>query len=227
MSKLYIVHCTLYINYMAHSYLHINQNASLQGEFINRLSEEYSWAKRETIFDGKLVTVKEIREYFKSTSKRPLDDNDMHLVITGAENISQEVANTMLKILEEPPGYLYIHLITANEEQVIATIVSRCHRVRYNHQNVSSISGDITAPTTDSDSDLPNWDAMSQRQKLCWSDELSKSDDISQKLMAWALSEKQKGNIDFAYKIEKLATKMASSNINKRLCLDNFILSDI
>lgn len=212
---------------MAHSYLHINQNASLQDEFINQLGEEYSWAKRETVFDGKLVTVKEIREYFTGASKRPLDDNDMHLVITGAENISQEVANTMLKILEEPPAYLYIHLITTNEEQVIATIVSRCHRVRHSHQNVSSISGDITAPTTDSDSDLPNWETMSLRQKLDWSDEISKSDDINQKLMAWALSEKQKGNIDFAYKVEKLATKMTSANVNKRLCLDNFILSDI
>jgi len=142
----------------------------------------------------------------------------MNLVITNTENISKEVANTMLKILEEPPSYLYIHLITGSEEQVISTIVSRCHRIRHIHHNQAMLSSEAT-------SDIP-WSIMTLKQKLEWSDEISKSDDLQKKLSVWIIGEKQKGDIAFAYRIEKLAMKLASTNVNKRLCIDNFILGE-
>ncbi len=83
-----------------------------------------------------------MRDLIVFAQKKPIDDIDINIVVLNAELISPSVANTMLKIMEEPPPYLSFHLLTNNPHRVLPTIVSRCHRVhRQGEPEVDNVSG--------------------------------------------------------------------------------------
>ena len=50
-------------------------------------------------------------------------------IIDGAEYLSTEAANSLLKILEEPPQRVVWLLLAAEEEHLLPTIISRCQRL--------------------------------------------------------------------------------------------------
>ncbi|GAF87024.1 unnamed protein product, partial [marine sediment metagenome] len=50
-------------------------------------------------------------------------------VIDGAERLSNEAANCLLKTLEEPVGEVIFILLTTNDRLLPATVVSRCQRL--------------------------------------------------------------------------------------------------
>ena len=52
------------------------------------------------------------------------------ILISHAEKMTVPAANSLLKLLEEPPGDTVLFLTTAVPEQLLSTIVSRCQRVR-------------------------------------------------------------------------------------------------
>lgn len=53
-------------------------------------------------------------------------------VIDDAHRLTPESANALLKILEEPPGFSVLILITSLSKLVPATILSRCEKVSFN-----------------------------------------------------------------------------------------------
>ena len=79
-----------------------------------------------------------MRQFLNFAAKKPIDNVDIYLVIFRAEYMSREVVNALLKIIEEPPSYLFIHLVTTSEHKVIETMVSRCQRIRHNFDNTTS-----------------------------------------------------------------------------------------
>lgn len=138
---------------------------------------------------------------------------DMFLIITQAELVSLEVANTMLKILEEPPPYLHIHLLTGNEGQVLPTIISRCHRVRHNWSQSQELG-------------QWQWEDMNIAQRMKWAQELSSDEDISLELANWLEREVRQKNWKLASRIEKLLSVVNRASANKKLLLENFALQD-
>ena len=52
-------------------------------------------------------------------------------VLERADTLNDEAANSLLKTLEEPPGYVVLLLLTDRPTQVLATIASRCQPVRF------------------------------------------------------------------------------------------------
>ncbi len=72
--------------------------------------------------DQSRMLSKEICEYPYESKKRVI-------IIDQAETLTREAANALLKTLEEPPPYNHFFLITSAEQEVPATIRSRCNRV--------------------------------------------------------------------------------------------------
>jgi DNA polymerase III subunit delta' len=72
--------------------------------------------------DQSRMLSKEICEYPYESEKRVI-------IIDQAETLTREAANALLKTLEEPPPYNHFFLITSAEQEVPATIRSRCNRV--------------------------------------------------------------------------------------------------
>jgi DNA polymerase-3 subunit delta' len=53
------------------------------------------------------------------------------ILIDDADRLGPEAANTLLKVLEEPPAYAHFFLITSRPGQVMSTIASRCERLDF------------------------------------------------------------------------------------------------
>lgn len=66
---------------------------------------------------------------------RPISDENRLLYISSCELLNKEQANTLLKILEEPPRHLRIILGTSNLSSVLQTIRSRCKKINYRIEN--------------------------------------------------------------------------------------------
>ena len=60
---------------------------------------------------------------------KPFEGSHRVFIFDGAEHMSEEAANALLKTLEEPPPQVLIILLTSQEEALLPTIRSRCRRL--------------------------------------------------------------------------------------------------
>jgi len=75
------------------------------------------------------IGIDEIRQLQHSANLPPFEGRCKVFIIDGAELLSTEAANCLLKTLEEPVGKVVFVLLTTNEQLLPATVVSRCQRV--------------------------------------------------------------------------------------------------
>jgi len=75
------------------------------------------------------ISIDSIRELQHAASLPPFEGNCKVFIIDGAEFMSHEAANCLLKTLEEPVAKVVFILLSARERAVPATIISRCQRV--------------------------------------------------------------------------------------------------
>jgi len=75
------------------------------------------------------ISIDQVREIQHSSSLPPFEGRCKVFIIDGAELMSNEAANCLLKTLEEPVDGIIFILLTANEGVLPATVVSRCQRL--------------------------------------------------------------------------------------------------
>jgi DNA polymerase-3 subunit delta' len=75
------------------------------------------------------ISIDQIREAQHSASLPPFEGQCRVYIIDGAEQLSNEAANCLLKTLEEPAAGVIFVLLTANDRLLPATVVSRCQRL--------------------------------------------------------------------------------------------------
>ena len=75
------------------------------------------------------ISIDDIRELQHSASLPPYEGECKVFIIDGAEYLSVEAANCLLKVLEEPPPRVIMLLLTADEARLLPTVVSRCQRM--------------------------------------------------------------------------------------------------
>ncbi len=89
------------------------------------INEDYS--------DGRLkteISIDQIRDVQHTASMPPFEGRCKVFIIEGAERLSLEAANSLLKTLEEPEEKVAFILLTVNEKLLPETIVSRCQVIR-------------------------------------------------------------------------------------------------
>ena len=64
--------------------------------------------------------------------EKPIVSNKKVIIINDSDKMTEEAQNSLLKTLEEPPEYIVIILITANENKLLNTIKSRCLKISFN-----------------------------------------------------------------------------------------------
>lgn len=74
----------------------------------------------------KNITVDQVRELRLQSFKKPQMSESMVFIIDKAETLNQQAQNTLLKILEEPPGSTVFIFLTENLSALLNTVVSRC-----------------------------------------------------------------------------------------------------
>ena len=76
--------------------------------------------------DGNSIKIEQIRNIQAKVAEKPIISNKKVYIINDADMMTQEAQNCLLKTLEEPPEYVTIILIGANENNFLSTIKSRC-----------------------------------------------------------------------------------------------------
>lgn len=62
---------------------------------------------------------------------KPMSGGKRVFIVVEAEKMNPEAANTLLKVLEEPPEFSFILLVTSNPHLILPTIKSRCQVLKF------------------------------------------------------------------------------------------------
>jgi DNA polymerase-3 subunit delta' len=83
--------------------------------------------------DGQFIKIDQIREQVQhQVLLNPMEGNVKVYIIDAADSMTVEAANSLLKILEEPPGFVVLVLVATQPFLLLDTIRSRCQEVRFN-----------------------------------------------------------------------------------------------
>lgn len=82
--------------------------------------------------DGNIIKVDDIRNLKDELMLKPTISNRKVAIINNAELMNEQAQNALLKILEEPPEYVTIILVTSSKEKLLYTIKSRCTLFKFN-----------------------------------------------------------------------------------------------
>ena len=100
----------------------IREKENLYNQILSGVIEEFK------ILDGKEMKVQDVRNAFSSVYEKPLIIEKRIYIINNFEYLNNSSQNALLKILEEPPFYVTIILISKTLNGILDTIKSRCQK---------------------------------------------------------------------------------------------------
>lgn len=71
------------------------------------------------------------QQYYRFVDSRPMEGGRKLLIIRQAERMNVAVANHLLKLIEEPPSYLTLVLVTHRPGDLLRTVRSRCAPLKF------------------------------------------------------------------------------------------------
>jgi len=74
---------------------------------------------------------------------RPMTGRRRVFIIDDAKHMSPEAANSLLKVLEEPPSFTHVVLLTDSPDQLLPTIRSRCRMLAFSPIGREEIEADL------------------------------------------------------------------------------------
>lgn len=78
-----------------------------------------------------ILKIEQMRELKKAAYLKPMVGRKRVFIIDSAERMNPKAANSLLKILEEPPSFSYIILVTSYPYIILPTIKSRCQVLNF------------------------------------------------------------------------------------------------
>lgn len=81
--------------------------------------------------DGAFIKLQQMKELKKSIFLRQVDAGYQVVIVLQADKMTPETANSMLKILEEPPQRTVFILVANNNWALLPTVVSRCQKLSF------------------------------------------------------------------------------------------------
>lgn len=85
------------------------------------------------------VRIDDIRALLARIALRPFNARVQVAILTSAERLTEEAANSLLKVLEEPPSHTRFILTSAQVSRCLATVVSRCQLIRCHPLSIETI----------------------------------------------------------------------------------------
>jgi DNA polymerase-3 subunit delta' len=81
--------------------------------------------------EKEVIQINQMRMLRQIAYLKPMMGKKRVFVVVGADKMTEEAANSLLKILEEPPLFSYIILVAHNPFMIISTIKSRCQVLNF------------------------------------------------------------------------------------------------
>jgi DNA polymerase-3 subunit delta' len=88
---------------------------------------------------GETIKIEQIRELQRVIAFKPYEARWRVVIVDGAEQMTREAANALLKTLEEPPAWTTIILVATTTESLPPTVLSRCQRILFNPLNQEEV----------------------------------------------------------------------------------------
>ncbi|GAJ09349.1 unnamed protein product, partial [marine sediment metagenome] len=95
------------------------------------------------------IKIEQIRDLKRQTGYKLFEGKKKVWIIKEADKLTLEAANSLLKILEEPPPDTVFILISKTQERLLPTILSRCEIIRFfplSSEALDSIIADYLPP---------------------------------------------------------------------------------
>ena len=171
-----------------------------------------------SILDGSTLTVAEATAMKQFAIRSPHTSAKKAIIILHADELSNVVANALLKLIEEPPSFLIIRLNAERASSVLPTIRSRC-QLQYLPR---TSSGNSTYP-------LAGIDAMSLTDQLALADTLAKDEQLPTVVTFW-LGELEadllRGEpVDASIALGQVLQDRLRSNANRRIVLESWFVN--
>ncbi len=170
--------------------------------------------------EGKKNTIKidMIRELKERVNIGPTEAEYLFITIIGADQIEQEAANSLLKILEEPPSKVVFVLIVSNINNLPKTVISRCQCIIFSG-NEQITEENVGLPNSNSIYDLLQYSSSNYP--------VSKENDRQEalrKMESILYTLYRNKDFDKVYKTMN-AVKMLKNNANVKIVFDHLFLS--
>lgn len=91
--------------------------------------------------DSETIGIEQIRQMQSALNLRPFEGRVKVFVINDAQALSEEAANCLLKVIEEPPADSVIILIARRLRAVLPTISSRCQKIKFSNLSRMQVEG--------------------------------------------------------------------------------------
>lgn len=123
--------------------------ASAYGRAVRGAHPDLTWVTPSGAHEMLLADIAE--PVVRGATRTPIESLRRVFVIERAETMSEGVANSMLKTLEEPAAFVHFILITSAPDRVLPTIASRCQSVRFDAIPAAEITTELVAEGVDPD----------------------------------------------------------------------------
>ena len=90
-----------------------------------------------------LIGIDQVRQIQREASLTPFEGSHRVIIFDGAERLSEEAANSLLKFLEEPPDQVVLLLLTSDSGALPPTVVSRCQLLELRSVPAQVIARDL------------------------------------------------------------------------------------
>ena len=176
----------------------------------------------------KEISIDQIRNIKKHFNLSTYNSFYKFVIMDGAELMTQEASDALLKTLEEPMGNALLILIASNPDLLPKTILSRLQEIRFKSASLNKISKDFIVEEHISILKKPLNDIFKYIEKIT-----KDGTDVSITLNSWLFWFREKliqeegdakNNLDIIIEIQKTKDLISSTNVNQRLALENLIL---
>ena len=89
--------------------------------------------------EGNFIKIEQVREISRQLHFAPYEGRTRCVLFLDAEKLNPAAANALLKTLEEPRPNNLLILVSANPQQLLPTILSRCQRINFSPLSVADI----------------------------------------------------------------------------------------
>jgi DNA polymerase-3 subunit delta' len=170
------------------------------------------------------ISIEQIRKAKKHLSLSAYNSFYKFAIIDRAETMNLSACNALLKTLEEPSGNTILILITSKPDFLPKTIISRLQEVRFKSIPLDKISKDFIKQEYIDILKKPLNDIFKHIEKI-----YKQEPEISALLDSWLFWFRDKMKQDAKYvktlkEIQKTKYLIETTNINKRLALENLVL---
>lgn len=95
----------------------------------NDTHADIHWVRPES--KSRVITIDQTRELMREIQLKPTEAQFKVAIISGADRLNLQAANSFLKTLEEPPQKSVMILLSNGPQRILETILSRCLRLNF------------------------------------------------------------------------------------------------